>query len=219
MENLEKIMSMTQEEILALMGDESSEEILANRDKLSDEEEEEYNFDGAYLKRFSKLFGISILLPLVGNRREEYFLDNAELDTSVWFGENLSDNLSEYKKMTTKYLKHFEIECDGSITPLVIHYQSNFPSPRFDNTKLDFLFREAFQIIRFEFQNLVIASKIKEGYDASIHLSEPLLCRTFDFLSVNDTRGQILIGIPYEGFSKWKETQYLSQDEIDEMLA
>lgn len=121
--------------------------------------------------------------------------------------------------MTTKYLKHFEIACDGSITPLVIHYQSNFPTPRFDHRKLDHLFREVFQILRFAFQNLVIASKIKEGYDASIHEDKPLLCHTFDFFSVNDTRGQILIGIPYEGFSKWKEIKYLSQDELDALLA
>ena len=206
-------MAMTREEIEELMRD-SDEEVSTNNDVLEDEDER--YIDIKVLVSFAKIFGLRFLAPLVETKRQSLFIDDAELDSMIWMGDNLSDNLDEYQNMTTKYLKHFKISNNGEITPLVIHYQSNFPSEVFNIARLDIVFREVFQDIRFKFQNLFIASKIEEGYVASSS-SAPLLCRTYNFFGANDRRGQILIGVPYDEFLKWKKTAYLTQDEIDEL--
>lgn len=203
---------MTQEEIYELIYGTDGESV-TNTEELEDEEEE--YFDMTALDSFTKLFGYRFLEPLVETQRQSLFIDNADLDSIVWFGDNLSDNLDEYENMTTKYLKHFKINSNGDITPLVIHYQSNFPSEVCNIARLDIVFSEVLKELKYKFEDLSIASKIEEGYVSSSS-STPLLCRTYNFFGANDRRGQILIGVPYDGFSKWKKIVHLTQDVLEQ---
>jgi hypothetical protein len=134
-------------------------------------------------------------------------LQQASYEPLLSFGETFKANLEGYENMTTRYLKQANVSYKDTTTPLIIHYQSNFPYDTFELHRLDEIF-PIFEVrLKSYYETLSLSPILEEITYTPPDESEPILSYAFDFFDANDLRGQFLISIPYNNFLQWEEME------------